>query len=72
MSLTRDELHRRDAERERAGVPYVGYPANEPCDVCGAIKHNQTEPRFCYTVCADHASLTPAQVGEKRHGRQTG
>lgn len=72
MNLTREEIYRRDAARENAGVPYVGIPTDEPCDICGAKKHNQTESRFCYTVCADHAALTPVEVGEKKYERSAG
>jgi hypothetical protein len=35
---------------------------NTPCDVCGRIKNNVTEPRYYYTVCEDHRDMSPIEV----------
>ena len=39
-----------------------GYPSEEPCAVCGSFNNNQSEPRFCYTVCEDHQSVPPTEI----------
>lgn len=39
-----------------------GYDTDKPCDVCGKVKNNKTEPRFGYVVCEDHYDVSPVDV----------
>lgn len=32
------------------------------CCICGSTEGAETEPRFGYTVCAEHSKLSPVEV----------
>lgn len=41
---------------------HFGYDTDEPCEVCGKIGKNKSEPRFYYVVCEEHHTLTPVEL----------
>jgi len=43
-------------------VNWQGYPSDEPCRVCGLHNENEIEPRFGYTVCAEHKDTPPVKI----------
>jgi hypothetical protein len=50
---------------------HIGYASSEPCDVCGKYNHNESEPRFGYTVCKDHYDITPVKVSEYKNKKES-
>lgn len=43
-----------------------GYKSSKPCGACGLYDDNQSEPRFGYTACKEHQSISPVAFAKLR------